>query len=538
MNGSKRVLLSLCMAMATAMACGSETPDVRGSGTTPGQNARLQVVIDQSKDQISSPFGTGFEGLSRLTLALRERGVSVGVNHENLEPFLADFCAPGHVLVLGIPWKQRYAVAEREAVRSCLAAGSGVLVLVEHDDIYGHATIQNELIEPFGIRALPVSSIADSESDDPFDVEWPWARADRFGVRAARVFLPAPLELSSGARPLLELLRPAIAEHAVVGAVTIEAGGPLVVLGDLEIFWNMTPDAGLRAGDNLELTLALFALLAGREAALPDGPAKLTPPEAWSQGTRRALFERTGGALVPDGTPNGLDALAAQLSAWGYRIEIGGGAGVTYEDFDVVVVAVPLAPLEAPERILRARRILLIADGEQDLLAAEPALERLLPLDFAAMPRTAPLEALAEPLGIELPHVTLLSRDSRLEVAGQWSSDGAGLRARRSGTLLAKDDGPGAALAVVARAEQGTSATWLLSPVQSGEQDTDPRATPERPAFQRFDRPSPEAWPLIVRGSNVMALADLELVTSHALTSHSGRRLASELERWLASPTP
>jgi len=510
-----------------ASATASQLEPARGTSGPEG----LFVVFDQSKQTLSSPYDTSFVGLSMLADVFEGAGARVSLNHQPLDLFLPAYCGPGRVLVLGIPWRRGYSGRERAALDACLEAGSGVLVFAEHDDIYGHAVLQNELLEAYGVRVLADAALAVPEGGAPFAAEWALARAIGLDGESVRVYLAAPLELQEGATPLLRLERAAAAEHAVVGALVERGPGTLAVLGDLELFWNMTPDAGLRSAQNAEFARSLLRRLT---AGLPASGVEAPVPQALGAARAgRVLFVRDGGALIPDRRPNGITRFARVLARDGYTIQVEYSDVTDASEFELVVVAVPRTALRRPEGLLAAPHLLLIADGQQDLLRAEPQLAQVLPLEFPLQPEAHPLDVLTRPLGFAFSGTTLLSASDRFAMRARWSRSDAPLWLSRSSWI--EELGAAAetqSFEILARAPRNARAALLLSPVHQAEEaaELDLRETPERPTL---GTKTEEGMGVIARSARAFALADLELITDGELDTEGGRHLLAELRAWL-----
>jgi hypothetical protein len=489
----------------------------------------VHVVFDQSLDQVSTPFDTAYEGMSLLAGLLRRHGASVSLSSLPLDEFLPGFAGPGRVLVLGIPWKRRYTAAGLAAVRDFLAAGGGVLVITEHDDIYGHTGIQNELIAPYGITSLPENAPGRADEAAPEGRIWPLCRAPRWGFDAVRLFMPAPLRVSAPAEPLLEIRDPDRPEARVVGALSRAAGGPLVVLADLEILWNMSATSGVNAAQNAAFLMRLFGLLAGREAGLE--PRALEPRiEAWRDGARLALFDSSGLGWYPDGAPHGLSGLAERLHGAGYRIEVGGGPTYPYERVDLLVSVSPIARIDA-ERMREASRLLLVADGRSSLMRAEPEFVKAFLRTLRGTRYVYPLDSLTTPLGFSFLPVTLLSREtSSMRALAHLAQGGGALPLHRSSVIAIVGEGDPRP-DVRAVADRRFYASVNLTPVLYGDWRTNPSRRPL--VVTEEGRTLDPLLPVIVATPRVMAIADLELVTDEVIGTPEGEAAIGEILRWL-----
>lgn len=514
--------------------------------------ARVDVVFDLSLDQMSSPFDASFEGESRLAALLRRHGATVSTNVRPLEEVLPQWAGPGRVLVLGIPWRLAYPAGALAAIDAFLRAGGGVLAIVEHDDAYGSSTRQNALLERYGIRALPGEANEMAREGAVPKVFWPLVAAPRWGIEGARMFLAAPLEVRPPAEPVVRVMHPADPAFAVVGAQAKVGPGRLVVLGDVEMLWNMTPDSGVRDRANPRLLLRVFGELAGLGRALARVPWPPAPPPGLAAGRRCAIFESGGFATVPGPAPAGILGLARALNERGFRIAVSRGRA----DDPRCELAVVVAPLEAfaPSPAVRAApRLLVVGDGGSDLLGSSPVPWRQLPVTYAADADTRPLDALLAPLGLRVEPVTLVDEatDQSL-VTGEIA--GVPMRLHRSAALAWR----GEAFTVVARAAPAARPVReTIPPLLGTEPGAElPRRVPVGPAgawpadsapgtAPAASPPSPvpsgaaaAGVPVVARSARVFAIADLEAVADQEIGSPAGQRLLAAIDAWLASGDP
>lgn len=499
----------------------------------------LQVAFDQSLGQISSPFDPSFDGLASLAAALRRHGMRVSLNHRPLASFLADFNGSGRVLVLGIPWRIHYSADDLLAVERFLESGGGVLVIVEHDDIFANAEIQSALTARFGITPLADHAETREASSKNNRGRWPLCRVPDWQLDDVRMYWPAPLRVEPPATPLMLVEAPKDEGTRIVAAAHAGRAGRLVVLGDLEILWTMTPETGARGDGNPAFLLRLFGHLAGHDRSLAPQAIEPRLDPAWSVGTRTALFDASGLGLLPDGTFDGLDRLAAHLHARGYRIAVGEGDADVYAQADLVISVTPLEALPEARRVRSARRVLLVGDGRTDFVRAAASLLKPLGLHDAPQPAD-PINAVARSAGLELERVTLLDAEDRYRVTAQLE-DGSSLLLHRSAAvrILSPDDTGHTAIAVAAL---GSVPTETLAPVQPR---TEVSAIPRRPARSGHrEVDARRRWPVVVASEQVMLVADLELVTDPFLSTDAAKPWLRALDAWLAekatplSPAP
>jgi len=499
----------------------------------PSQSSFTHVVFDQSMNQVSSPFDTGFDGLSILSALLRNHGATVSINNEPLKKFLPTIHGPGYVLVLGLPWEVDYAEAAVSAVNGFLDSGGGVLVITEHDNIYNNADIQNQLIESHGIKVMTSHTpmIAEKDALTGVDIEkmWPECHVDRWQLSNIQVFLAAPIEIKSPAEKLLEVTKNASGNEVITAALNQSHKGPLVVISDLEIFWNMTKDSGIRAGNNSEFMLHLFGLLSGKKAKLIRAELNPKIKEKWMLGKKVALFETSGNGLFPDGSPNGLHNLAEQLNQNGFKISVGNSHDISYENIDLVILAVPVETIKNQEEIQKAKKLLFIADGRADLLAHIPELESALQ-DYIDIPNNDhyPLNDLAEEYGFQFMPVTLLSRETSNIQTSAKSTDDLLFDLYRS-TIIDLFYSSNRSFSVLAYADEDSiPVLGLLKLTNMGEMNIN-----RFPSSEQLLEIDYKKMPVVMKSSKIFAVSDLELFIDQGFEKEHSHILMNELMSWL-----
>ena len=390
-----------------------------------GRSDAFNVVFDRSYGQTSSPFDTGFGGMGILATALRKEGATVSVNSLPLASLFRSFRGPGNVLVLGIPaLRAHYTNEDLAGIDAFLAGGGGVLAIVEHDNIYGNADFQTELLERHDIAVAKENALgAGTSLQETF---WPWAESS-CDLGKMRPFYAAALKPHDRALPLTTISRPQHANLRVTGAIDPTGRGKLVAIGDYEFLWNMAPPLGITLGENLTFAVRLFRMLAERPEG--DPPIVREPTSLRAERPKGSiLFSTLASALRPDSSPSGLLRLAAELNRSGYDIAVQGDDQPEYAKYDLVVLACPTAAIPDGAALDRAKRLLLAANGLSSL-TTDPGwsgmLDRL-EVDFGLRHQVKepdyPLNRLTRPAGFAFAPETLISRGpgNPLQVRARW----------------------------------------------------------------------------------------------------------------------
>ncbi len=505
-------------------------PGARGVMKAAAGPRRYDVVFDQSQEQVYSPFDVGYSGMSRLTRALRYDGARVRLSSQSLETFLPTFHGLDRVLVLGVAMERTWRPAELAAIHAFLRAGGGVLVVVEHDDLFHNATFQNQLTTAYGISTLPELALAQATQPAP---GWPTCGADRFGLEEIVLYGPAPLALETPAEELAVVSHPERPEHRVVAAANLHIGaGRMVVLGDAEVLWNMTPVSGIRQGDNPNFVIGVFRLLAGYDTDAPIRPPPRAAAPPQPPRVRTVLFESTGDSLIPGRGDMGLDAFAERLDEAGFRVATGGGPGTRYEDYELVVVAVPLTTPTDLVGLRRAHRLLLVSDGQSDYLDGLEGIRDRFPdrAHHRAEDFVNPLNLLLESTGMRFLPTTIINAGSNCFFSrARWVGDGGDLPFTLQRATAIEPLGGAFPPDVEIWAETLPPARPLdnLLLLHAG-----------RARYRVFNR-SPEGdtasapLPVVVATPTVLAVSDLELLLPQFINSPEGDVFVHHILTWV-----
>jgi hypothetical protein len=487
---------------------------------------RVHIIFDLSMDQVASPYTVGFEGLSRFCALLRSHNATVSTNHLPLETFLPRISGKGHVLILGVPWNTNYSPAAINAIHAFLDSGGGVLLISEHDNIYRNADIQNTVTETFGISVL--SFHANEKSTTRWG-GWPICRSALLDADNICFYWPAPLRVIPPAEELALIKRPANPDHAVVAALNRSRKGAFAVIGDFEVIWNMTAGNGIDYGDNSQFILKLIRLLAGDDRALLPGMATPRIADKWLKGGKTALFYLSGMAMYPDGSPNGLHALADRLNELGYKILVQNGVSGKSKGVDLLISVIPLERMDPPPE---ARKMLLVADERTDFLGGLPELRNSLrqAINLDGVSTFYPINELAGTNGFIFLPVTVISKKDYHTVSFASLTSKRGSLKLWGSSVIKRDALTGSQVRAVARLDDSYAPTCVITP----------EATPSDPVDMKrpflcvpTEERTGSPWPVVVKTKRAMGIADLDLVTDEGLRSESGRLVFEEIKKWL-----
>jgi hypothetical protein len=365
-----------------------------------------EVIFDQSNEQIYSPFDTGFSGLSRFATLIREMNWTVSSNSRPLHQILPLLNSKEKILVLGVAIYRKYSQEDLRAIKDFIQTGGGVLVIVEHDDLFKNQTFQNELISQFGIRALPSQALGEGKKWE--ENIWPIGYSPVFNLNQIQTFLPAPLKLSKKVRPLLFLKKPRNKEENIVAAWAQYRKGNIIVLGDQEILWNMTSTSGVRKGQNKKFLTQILNILHSEKR-----PTSIPHKENFLTTGKNALFYTDSFSQGPEKSLSGLSSMADELRQMGYSIHSGGN-GLNFTKFDLVIVAIPLTILKRPNELSKAKKLILITDGQSDILSKDEKLreifEKSLGLKINFMEYDNPINSIIKNSGLEFFKGTLTAK--------------------------------------------------------------------------------------------------------------------------------
>jgi hypothetical protein len=443
------------------------------------------VVFDESLSELFSIGDPGFQGYALAARTLRDDGYRVSSNLAPLAALLPTIARPGeHVLVIALPTRDP-APGDVHAVRAFVARGGGLLVLAEHDDIYGNATRLNGLLARVAI-AVVAGQAASARRPDLAPGPVTVAGSPAFGLESVVLYLAAPVRSESGST--VTVLAGDAAQSVALG-VTV-GRGRIALVGDAEWLWNGTPTLGLRAGDNLAFLRHVIAWLTS-----PPDRAAAALPEARTAARIVALADQHGYPFGTGATEYG--ALLKRLEDAGLEVAITHvlERAVAAE---VVIVGDPTRPL--PGTASRARLVALL-----HATSGPPP-----PWSSGGASADHPASAALAEAGITLETAIL---------AG----------------VPAEPDDCSWHRAAALRVSAPDAVVRVTAPVTaSASVDLMPLVTPARTARRSLASPPAGSWPLVVESPRVLVFASGTVLTNGSAGTTCYDRMAGLLVTWLA----
>ncbi len=340
-----------------------ETPYVSPARRIPPLHA--EALYDESHN---NPWGirdTGFYGYSGFARTLMDHGVTVTRISGSLERAVMTHAgsAAGKVLVLTVAKFSTYTPEERAAAELFVRNGGSLLCIGEHENIYGSSDFQNQILRQFGMEFNNdfVGEIIPEEKLEKSDLSVLNQRgvSEVLGLRNIHHLLSASIKTLRDDSDTVELLR---GDGKTIGAGRRHHKGRVAAVGDSELFWNGDGAIGIGSGDNGLFLIRLFQwLLDGRLEPAP-GKTRCVFPKSGAKTGMRVFIDTSSYGLRPDGSPDGLDALAGYLKKRGHRV----CAGDACDDYDARIVAGPLSEVSCPARG-DERPLILLAGSYQDI---------------------------------------------------------------------------------------------------------------------------------------------------------------------------
>lgn len=230
---------------------------------------RELVLFDESHcPQAWLLASTGFFGESTLAKFLLAEGYLVSANTLPLDKALRNLLAHD-VLVLNGAKYGNYRRKEVEAVKEFVGRGGGVLVLGDHDNMFGVRDFQNPVAEQFGI-SFNEDVVVSRKNSIAGRNTWVKAFSPLFKLKDVGIFCGCSLKLAKGAKPLLLIEDEKISGgRAVLAGYKEEGEGRVVAVGDTEFCWNGDKNLTINYGENRDFSLQTIQWLSGKKIKQP-----------------------------------------------------------------------------------------------------------------------------------------------------------------------------------------------------------------------------------------------------------------------------
>ena len=331
-----------------------------------------EIIFDQSYEQVYSPFDEGFSGMSMLCNFLRKNRYDVSVNFLSLKKILPAIEPSGKILFLGAAMYRRYSNDDLSAIDEFLKRGGSVIALAEHDNLFEFSDMQNELVKKYGIEIQATG--AEGAGVTILERIWPKCVSEKLNISNIRVYYPAPLLLSASAKPLLQISNFALRSKKIIGAFDHTGKGKIAVIGDAEIFWNMSEGFGAHNPENLQFFLKLCNFLTDFENG------KITERQIFvnrKNSNGDILFITESGSII-NKSMSGFFSLAESLYNSGYNIfesEINNADA--NKKYKAVFLIAPFDKNRKFEVLPSAEKLIIIYDGQTDMLSVNKEFKEL-----------------------------------------------------------------------------------------------------------------------------------------------------------------
>jgi hypothetical protein len=452
-------------------------------------------VFDESLGELFSISDPGFQGYALAARALRDRGYQVSTNLGPLEALVSGVGpVDGQVLIVALP-TQPPTPRAAAAVRDFVQRGGGLLLLAEHDGIYGNAASLNALLEgwPIAVESGQAPSVVRPDlSPGPVTV----VPSPAFDLDSVVLYLAAPLRREPGAAVAV------VAGHSRegVGLGARVGRGRIAVVGDAEWPWNGTPSLGLRAGRNLAFLRQLVEWLSRPSIAGPDDGVAPNSTRPDSRPAIAALADRDGRPFG-DG-PDEYGALLAALRHAGFATVVTADSAAV-AGAGAVLVAGPAVPLP---KAVRGRPIVALLHATS---GPPPPWG-----PSGAATADHPAATLLGLAGVE-PQVGLLRDTGTPTGACPW---------HRSALLRTT-------------AQDAIVHMWA-APTSVAVLDLMPLVTPARSAARSPPPPPHGRWPLVVETPRALVFASGSVLANAATGTACSTRMTRLLTQWLERVAP
>ncbi len=487
------------------------------------------VIIDQSKEQLYSPFDFGFSGMSRFGNLLQRHKVLVTLNSLPLEKFLPTLKTQGTLLFLGVAMYAKYTSQEISAIKSFVHRGGAVTIIGEHDNYFDNGTFQNKLTKEFGVKIRFDQALGKRTSFK--DHYWPECVAKIFNMDNIYLYVPVSLALSKNAQPLIKLKNPLIREKAIVASVTKHGKGKVIVLGDAEIFWNMTKESGIRKAQNQKLLLTLFSYA----TQFKQSAEVISKQETLKSPTTSIVKKKSKKFISILNAPHGLSPLNSSFgfskfysyfNKKGYYFKSKKTSPRVIEKSDLVILAVPTVKIKNIRLLRKSKKLLLISDGVTNITRDAPdiisVMKKFFKIQVEIHEYTNPLNMLMGEYNIKFLDATVISTNRNRLFA--YTENNFSLF--RSTAIISTQRTFSKDMSILLQTKKGLIISENYTPkIRKGK--------PLRNVFpqSRYIKARP-SFPIIVKNKRIFAIADMELLSDYNF-GKSNNALGEKILSWL-----
>ncbi len=227
---------------------------------------RANIVFDRSYSQLWDIWNPGIMGYSKAAELLLDHGFNLSQNSIPLEERVISM-NEGDILFLGVapsPFSN-YTESEIAEIVSFVENGGNLIVVGEHDNMFGLNDFQNKLAQRFGVF------FNDDIIYTPEDMHWVTGWSDYFKLDEIGFWGSCTLSYPSSAQVLstVEDISDNGDSRNVTTSIGLEvAEGKVVFLGDTHPLWNGKRDFGIDKGQNREFIIGIMEYLLEREISL------------------------------------------------------------------------------------------------------------------------------------------------------------------------------------------------------------------------------------------------------------------------------
>jgi len=322
-----------------------------------------ELIYNENNNVTWMIWDTGYCGFSEAARILRERGVHVSSNTEPLNLTISRIPASHiskKIIFLNVAKFEKYPEKEIEALLWFVKAGGKLLVIGEHDNFFETSTLQNPLLEQFGMM-IENDHIDDRVKGDKTGKERKSdigsincaGKSSVFGLYEVGHLISATASCVKGCVTLLEG-RFKEKWHPI--AIGKNFGrGKILLLTDSEIWWNGDGKIGIDYKDNKDFFIHCIQWLL--ERTLVPVKAKTVHLPATSAQNKNTVIHidlASKGRGIDDSL-NGVKRFARMLSAAGFDI-------ISGEKGDNCNVSIIVGPVDKIDNINNKTRLILFTE--------------------------------------------------------------------------------------------------------------------------------------------------------------------------------